>query len=517
MNTSQKRRLRALATLMLASVGAGCAPETIETTDPPAQTFSRVFVLDTESLEPPAVGHAKVFKPAAMLDIDPNDPSAGKFEGFFVTLATRDAEALEVRLLDSEAGSLTAFHYVAPPATPAERELASDPGPFDSTTRELLAGGQGVYWLANSDGQTGELRDRFAMLIPEVILSPFTKLQMFTDAADDGTPIGLAEIELVRDFFYLAIIGDSVLWGSGLEEQDKMSALAAEVIERETHKKVVCQRFAHSGARIVPAEGDSICEVNCSGEVPTASTSITVQADLIEHPELVDLVLMDGCINDVGVPSIIDPEIGGDEFAELIRRFCRDEMTTLIGKVRSLAPQARIVVTGYYPIVGPQSDPFGLQQWAKTHDLELGEEGVQFVNAVTANSLLFHDTARDSLSAAVDAVNEQDAGGPMIAFADPGFGLENSVFAQDSWLWGMSSQSAHFDGIEIDLELFPEDPIDGLRLANCFEPDIIVDVISCVYASVGHPNPTGARAYADAIIEALRDLAVLPAEKRGHL
>jgi hypothetical protein len=218
---------------------------------------------------------------------------------------------------------------------------------------------------------------------------------------------------------------------------------------------------------------------------------------------------MDGCVNDVGVPQIIDPGTVAEELTATTRRFCGDEMVTLLRKVRSAAPQAYVVVTGYFPIVGLQSDPFGLRQWALAEKVELGEDDAELVAGMASNSLLFRDTAHESLRAAVDDVNG-DGGGPMIMFADPGFGAENAVFTPDRWLWSMSSVSQLFEGIDVGLELFPEDPIEALRLASCFEPDVEPDLISCLYASVGHPNPSGARAYGDAVIDALRELGVLP-------
>ena len=105
---------------------------------------------------------------------------------------------------------------------------------------------------------------------------------------------------------------------------------------------------------------------------------------------------------------------------------------------------------------------------------------------------------------------------PMIAFADPGFGVENAVFGPDRWLWSMRSVSQLFDGLDLGLELFPEDPIEALRYASCFEVDVEPDVISCIYASVGHPNPTGARAYGDAVIGALGEFGILPLISPGE-
>ena len=495
-------------------MGVSCTPETPP--GPPSRTdgpdLMPVYLMATELLESPATGSEEAFKPVFVFEIDPEDAAAGRSAGFFVTVATGAPDALRVRLTDLDSDAVTDFVFLDSPTTDTQRQVASEPRPFDEQGRDLLRSGTGIFWMADSPATANGLEHRYAVLIPKTLLSPFTRLDMFNSQAADGTPLGAARIGLARDFFYLAIIGDSIQWGNGLPEEDKMSALVTEVIERETGKTVIRQRYAHSGARVVPAEGDSVCEVDCTGEVPTASTSITVQADLIQRPDLADLILMDGCINDVGVGAIIDPRTTDEELAGLTEAFCRDEMTTLLRKVRSLAPSASIVVTGYFQIIGPESDLFALNQWRTARGSASEEDEGELVDELTQQSIVFHDVAHESLRAAIDAVNAEAHDGPGIVFADPDFGPEHAVFTPDRWLWSMTADSDLFRDLDIELELFPEDPLQEFRLSRCFAPDVIDALLSCLYVSVGHPNPTGARAYADAVVDALRDLGTLSPE-----
>lgn len=549
----------------LMAFALGCAPEALLTDPEGNGGFSRVFLMDTELLAPPAVGRELAFKVSHNFAIDGDDASAGQAAGFLVTLTTADPESLIVRLVDKETGAVTLFTSVDPPATAAERSTGSKPCAFNDTVRAALRAGRGVYWRADGEGGADSRSYRLAILIPEARLGPFARLEMFTRQADDGTPIGAARIELVDDFFYLVVLGDSVQWGNGLREDDKMSALVTEVIEREIRRKVILQRYAQSGAKIVPEDGDGICEINCIGEVPTITTSIRVQVDQIRRAELVDLVLMDGCINDVGVGTILDPQVSPSTLAESSERFCGAEMANLLEKVHSTAPQAPIVVTGYFQMVGPQSDLFALQAWLSTQEIEpAGEDAINgegagdetpgksatgedddeggdtgltpngdgtdgetsaaddsgddatgdldlLVDVLTNRSIAFHETARASLAAAVDAVNVSIGGDPMIAFADPGFGPENAVFAPDRWLWSTTADNALFAGIETDLEIFPEDPLLTFRTYVCPDAESIYGLVVCLYLSVGHPNSTGARAYAAAVVTELRGLGVLPA------
>ncbi len=388
--TGMQRCLRATGALWLGvfCCGLSCTSETDSPTLLPRRAFTPVFLLETELLEPPAIEAANVFKPTVLFDTPGENPPGDQSAGFFLTLAVGEAEPLQVRIVDLESGNQASLMSVAPPSGEAELALAGNPNPFNARTREALAAGQGVFWPADladgegnvdSDGYEPSLARRFAVLVPGRHLSAFSQLEMFTHTADDGTPLGAAPIELVQDFFYMVVIGDSVQWGNGLREEDKMSTLVGEVIEHETRRRVILQRYAHSGARIVPAEGDSICQANCTGEVPSVSTSITVQAEQIQHPELVDFVLMDGCINDVNVVTIINPRTTDEELVSLSEQFCRDEMTTLLHNVHSLVPQARIVATGYYQFVAPDSDIFGLRQWAQVKGLVSEESDAAFV------------------------------------------------------------------------------------------------------------------------------------------
>jgi len=494
-----------------AAMAGGCVPPATGGTSAtgPAVEFGPVYLLGTELLEPPAVGNEVVFRAQESFAVDPGDPAAGRAVGFFVTLAAEQAGELRARLSDRASGAARALRPVSPPVSTAELEASHGPRPFNDTVRGTLRAGDGVFWRTAEAGPPVSSALRLAVMIPEALLSPFTKLDFFASQGLDGTPLRGAALELVEGFYYLAIIGDSIQWGNGLREEDKMSALVAEVLERETGKKVIRQRYAHSGARIVPAEGDSICEVDCGGEVPTASTSITVQADLIKRPDLLDFVLMDGCINDVDVGVIINPATTNEELQERSRQFCGDEMTALLGKIRALAPQAAVVVTGYFQIVGPDSDLFGLRQWVQTQEITPLEDDARVVAELTEQSVVFRDAAHADLRAAIDAVNAMSPDPPSIAFADPGFGPEHAIFTSDRWLWSMTADAEFLQDVGITLALAPEDQMVEFRKHACFQPDTIDGLISCLYVSVGHPNPAGARAYGDAIVEALRGLGVL--------
>ena len=485
-----------------------CSPDAWQAYVAQHRSFTPVILTGTELLDKPAAGtQSRIYRPGFTFTTSAPDAACATAAGFYVTLAAADATLVRMQLVDLVAGTRLELIFVEPPATEDELQLASEPRPFNEATTAHMSAGESFFWVIGAGAEP--LETCFAVVLPECRLSAFTRLEMFSSVADDGTPIGTAAIELVQDFFYLAVIGDSIQWGNGLQERDKMSALVTDVIERETGRKVIRQRYAHSGARIVPRDGDSVCEVDCNGEVPTASTSIVVQAELIQRPELIDLVLMDGCINDVEVLTIINPATTNDELANVTQQYCGNEMTSLIRKVRERAPQAAIVVTGYYQVIGPDSDALALRVLEITRGLLLDEVDASILSELVEQAATFRDVAHQSIQVAIETVSTE-SGTTDIVFADPEFGPENAAFAPDTWLWGVTEDSPAFQSVALGLELFPEDPMFEMRLEDCFRSDAIGDGLTCVYASMGHPNPDGARAYADAVVRALRTIGILP-------
>jgi hypothetical protein len=185
-------------------------------------------------------------------------------------------------------------------------------------------------------------------------------------------------------------------------------------------------------------------------------------------------------------------------------------MTVLLQKIRAVAPQAYIVVTGYYPILSDASNlPAGLEVWVASLEMELQGDITSWLEAAVVNFRTFLDTSHPGLRAAVDAVNASALDDPMVAFADPGFGPENALFAPDTWLWGLTTEFPIVDDLDLDLELFPEDPRFSERISACLENVGAEPSLTCLYTSIAHPNPTGSRVYADAIVAALRQLGVL--------
>lgn len=183
-------------------------------------------------------------------------------------------------------------------------------------------------------------------------------------------------------------------------------------------------------------------------------------------------------------------------------------------RVAAAAPQARVVVTGYYPIVGLDGDLFALRTWATALGFASAADDESLTAILNRRSVTFRDQAHAGLAAAIGRVNGAQAGSAVV-FADPGFESPNAVFGSDAWLWSLVPESEFLEDLQLGLDLFPEDPLQGLRLEECVDAYGLAAALPCIYSSIAHPNVRGAQAYADAIVAALRELGVLPATAGG--
>ena len=509
---SHRRGLARWSTaITLALCLVGCVPvqTTPEPTDEPSrQPLDRVILLDISGLEPAAVGKQKIYKPGPGEHVDPSNPDAGSARGFFLQVATARPDELDVWINDSTRGVSSDLVRVSGPVLDPEVLDAAKPRPYNDNIRAHLRSGAGVYWVTEAVDATQPYANDVAVLLPDQMLSPFSTLRLATSYVGD-IPVNTVDIELVNDFYYVAVIGDSIQWGNGLLEQDKMSTLVARQIETDLDQRVIVQRLAQNGAHIVPTEWDNVCPAGCYGEVPTTLTSVTTQLHALENPESVDLLLVDGCINDVGITVILDPFVSVEDLSDRTTEFCGQEMTQLLRQAEELLPNATIVVTGYYPIVSLESDPFGIQQLAALQGIQPNTVAEEIVDELTVNADVFSSTANNAIAAAVQTVGEE-AETDRLLFADPGFRPRNAIFASDAWLWGMTAENNLIEFINLGLEVFPEDPIAELRMTVCATRYGTDDLLLCTYGSVGHPNAAGAAAYAQSVVTELRTAGILP-------
>ena len=322
--------------------------------------------------------------------------------------------------------------------------------------------------------------------------------------------------------YRMVVIGDSIAWGNGLAKEDKAWWIVADAISSRTQLPVDIQVLAYTGAKIVrdeegPCEDRSIGK-NETGEVPSFEPSIMEQVALIDEPDQQDLVLVTGCINDVGIKNIIDPstdETQLPEFEDVVRTACYDNMLLLLQNLKQTTPNARIILSGYYPILSDQS--FGPANVAFLDDLLL-VNNVEFVGDILAKkdilvtlSARFDSVSRQSQQQAVNEINtNRTEGDPIVVLGSPVYQAEHAIFSgSSSRLFGLGTDSfiPRLDRFaqRNNISLFPVDDFSECRFLKCTAElcfSCVERNISCIWNSVAHPNIEGALAYADAMIAA---------------
>jgi hypothetical protein len=283
----------------------------------------------------------------------------------------------------------------------------------------------------------------------------------------------------------LVIFGDSATWGQGLLNEHKYTTIVA------SHYNLEPRMVAHSGATI--GVGDTQVSSPQDEEVPVPRPTILQQvADYAGDPNDVAMIILNGGINDVDVRFIINPLTSLDELHRKTVRHCQDDMLTLLKAVTKKFTRSalRIVVTSYFPILSPKSEPFKVPLFLAIHGVgftPLASQSIVF-DKIVAQCLQFWKDSSASLKIAIT-----NAGDSRIRFAEPPFSEDNAVFAPSPWLWG----------IEADFQFSPQDEVIKPRRDACnitFPPVKILEREGCYRASAGHPNVVGAQQFAKTII-----------------
>jgi len=298
----------------------------------------------------------------------------------------------------------------------------------------------------------------------------------------------------------LLVIGDSVCWGQGLADQHKFATLVT------TALGATLESHAHSGAII--GANSTIVGTSVPGEVPASLPSILQQLPLCQNPGDVDLVIVNGGINDVGIGKILSPLTTTAQLDQSVHQHCGDDMSTLLSNVGSVItkPGAKVVVPGYYTILSPDSTHFvnaaQFLMLLEMHGVATGSSALslQFdpltlLPSVTNNCHEFFVRSNAELAAAVAQANQQFAGNPQFTFVGLPFTDQNAVYASHPLLWGLK------------LNLEPEDEVVTVRKPQCKQVHggitDLPQLLQCQRASAGHPNVEGAATISAAILAAL--------------
>ena len=329
----------------------------------------------------------------------------------------------------------------------------------------------------------------------------------------------------------IVTLGDSIIWGQGLPESMKFRTIVASWLQSQLPGRQVNQvaTRAHSGAvtgfgaypKGMTQDPDIFYKRNNGypypGEVPFSYPTVSYQIGMTLtdlkarniNPQDIDLVLVDGGINDVNIVNILnytDITTGPDWVRRITNQSCTGHMSQLLPQVLTAFPNAAVVVTGYYPIVSKSSDLNALSALLRGHGINLASVLMTLTNkdAMVQRANAFADEAFHGLLNVVNQTN-RTLGTPRVALAWPAFSDDNAYAAPDTYLFRVSQYAADEDrGKARQAPPGNWSTVQGVAYYRAEECSQFSNNFPCYDASMGHPNPAGARAYADAVIAKLQ-------------
>ncbi|HTS08450.1 MAG TPA: hypothetical protein VMP68_22965 [Candidatus Eisenbacteria bacterium] len=317
--------------------------------------------------------------------------------------------------------------------------------------------------------------------------------------------------------------GTSVTWGNGLREDNTFRHIVANWVSAQTNRSVQLYTFAHSSALLVNQPAEPPTEPNPdpgAGDLDYSVPSVDQQIDCassMPDSATTDLILMEGCINDVGAERIVYPWTQTAELRDRTDQKCGCPMGKELRKVGERFPAAVVIVVGYYPIISDRSSLFGfsstrgaakraIKTYTNKHPEALQQSKHRLPRhqehgRMATNSEEFYQHAKAALKEAVSQAN--GANPPRFFFAglpeasiggrlptvDPLF----AYGAPQRHQWMLPIRFLHFWAFHKDQKFWYRQ-----KLCDQYfnRPLAIVDRTVCEDNSAFHPNLAGERLYA---------------------
>lgn len=283
----------------------------------------------------------------------------------------------------------------------------------------------------------------------------------------------------------VVVLGDSLVWGQGLREEDKFSNKALGRIAALQGRRLHVERnLSRSGAQVLDGRtsaerkrkraayvaenptrfntrklrddfierDDQLVTLLLAQEVPSTYPTVTFQAGMISGPtgQEIEVVLLNGGLNDLDFQTYLDPENGAGDFIAAFDDALRDifyrRVSQLLRKVRLKFPNALLIYTGYFSPFA-----FGVDN-RRLQDFIEDEQNVNAVDLFLNGIARVHDIPRVVSEvqlraehglgrglywlrrAVAEAALAPAPGVPGILFVHPRFTGENTVFARKSFL-----------------------------------------------------------------------------------
>ena len=332
----------------------------------------------------------------------------------------------------------------------------------------------------------------------------------------------------------LLVLGDSIMWGQGLIEQHKAWYQVKTWLKENTSRDVRENIQAHSGAVVgvndVPWSNDAPPDGEVSSAVPTVNHELDRALRSYASPSQVDLVLVDGCINDVDIRNLLNAANSSDDVKRMATEKCGMPMQALIRRVANSFPSAHVIVTGYFPIISEKTPNSLLMKAMARMFYQPGPKPAKLKpqdlrESLIAVSRTWYQASNAALGDAVDKVTAEmvtKGSRQRVLFVEIPFPPEFSFNAPETRLWGFNASFLRKLLAVLTLgrvTLATNDEQQRQRVASCNERyqkpaneqpnqkgEREYRRLLCRYASLGHPNRRGSAIYADAIVGKLKSL-----------
>jgi len=328
----------------------------------------------------------------------------------------------------------------------------------------------------------------------------------------------------------MLVLGDSIMWGQGLKQERKFWWRIRCWLQEKTGREVKEKIEAHSGAAIETATNHRQL-YSSNSEVPSFTPTVNQQLDDARsyYPDrsVVDLVLVNGCINDVDVQNLLNSATKLEPLEASIKEACGGRMQRLLRRAAHEFPNAHLIVTGYYNIFSDETDQNRFTRMLvkkltsrSTDEEEMSDKEMQ--RRLVAISDLWYQVSTRSLLDAVNTVNAELPAQPRIHFAEVDFDAEHAFAATETLLWNFKFGSTNLSGLRKAIVIVtlgtaaykPDDQMREMRSKSCKQINKQLkkkgeskrekeiresSYMACRYASLGHPNQMGALVYTESI------------------